>query len=378
MRAYDAVLFGLYLAWLTTHSDPVSVQQASALVFWAMAAVAYADKAVNVMAYCLTFALALTLGLVARSRLPDRVRSQYDTFSSFAAVIACSAVAFYAISPKSEGALRPVGLAVFLLFALPLLTATRGVRASSAAAPQDLQVAWDVCEDVYSTKSRFDATEFVQDTSTGTRASVTPIGTSIYVAFAGSENKTDWLKTDANVKMTDFHGTRVHAGFEKAWESVKDRVIEVLQNMNVRMAGAQAIVLTGHSLGGALATLGALDIIDAMESSEAVRVISFGSPQVGDLQFVKLFDETVGSSTRVVTVYDPVPKVLAPKFAHVKGEYILSSLRSDTPLTAHGAYGDLVRSSKRTSLLAPALILAAVFAAYAAYPSLVKTMRSHR
>lgn len=50
------------------------------------------------------------------------------------------------------------------------------------------------------------------------------------------------------------------------------------------------IILTGHSMGAALATIAALDIaVNFPSLAHRVRLITFGSPPVGNPRFVKLF-----------------------------------------------------------------------------------------
>jgi hypothetical protein len=182
----------------------------------------------------------------------------------------------------------------------------------------------------------------ILDDATDTRVTVVQsdhrVGT--VVAFAGTSSRAHW---STNIRVHDTHPSwadcahpklRTHAGFARAWASVRDRV-------KAGIAGAQAVLLCGHSLGGALATLAALDLAcDGLP----VTVVTFGAPQVGDNLFVKAFDARIQRSIRVVSVLDPVPKSMSAQFRHVKGEHAVVSLT----LNPHGltSYAKAIEASR--------------------------------
>ncbi len=69
------------------------------------------------------------------------------------------------------------------------------------------------------------------------------------------------------------------------------------------------LILTGHSLGGAAATIAAARISDMGVSPQQLKVITFGAPAVGDKRFARRY-ETRLNLTRVVMVGDPVAAAL--------------------------------------------------------------------
>ena len=151
-----------------------------------------------------------------------------------------------------------------------------------------------------------------REPATDTRLLVSPG----VVAFAGTDSGKNTV-TDLKVLDVSFGAcgntkTRVHAGFMKAWLSVRAHVLDKIKEF-------ETVTLTGHSLGGALATIAGLDI--QCTTGKTVRVITFGSPQVGDELFADEFEKRVKASTRVVNPLDPVPKSLSAQFAHVHGLY---------------------------------------------------------
>jgi len=85
------------------------------------------------------------------------------------------------------------------------------------------------------------------------------------------------------------------------------------------------ILVTGHSLGGALATLGTLDLTTRYHGEYDVSMVSVASPRVGNYVFAKLFNEYVPRAVRLVHDRDPIPGV--PKmlcmFKHVGHELLV-------------------------------------------------------
>lgn len=76
--------------------------------------------------------------------------------------------------------------------------------------------------------------------------------------------------------------------------------------------GPWTIYITGHSLGGALATLLARDVVRlpwAREGRVEVVMYNFGSPRVGNRAFAEEYNRTVGTSWRVCNHRDIIPTV---------------------------------------------------------------------
>jgi hypothetical protein len=94
-------------------------------------------------------------------------------------------------------------------------------------------------------------------------------------------------------------GGRVHHGFKKAYQSVDGLIPDCLGNRQ------SALLVTGHSLGAALATLAALDVAPT-------KLITFGSPRVGDAKFcARLAGMTVH---RFVDCCDVITRVAPERF----------------------------------------------------------------
>ncbi len=114
---------------------------------------------------------------------------------------------------------------------------------------------------------------------------------------------------------------RVHDGFNqyvqvllslsddgKNAAEAKDRERTVVDRL--REDKGTEIMLVGHSLGGAAATLLAARLIDLGIPSEKIKVVTFGAPAVGNAAFAELQKDRINLK-RYINVGDPVPHGLS-------------------------------------------------------------------
>lgn len=124
--------------------------------------------------------------------------------------------------------------------------------------------------------------------------------------------------------MRAFRRARVHAGFANAYRSVKGRVLSVARRLLAERE--RAVCFTGHSLGGALATLGSLDVqLTLGMAGDRVAVSSFGSPRVGNDAFQQVYDAVVRSHWRVVAGGDLISRLPKLGYRHVGRKVLLSA-----------------------------------------------------
>ena len=161
------------------------------------------------------------------------------------------------------------------------------------------------------------------------------------LAFRGTSDVKD-LITDVNLLQRPFEGDkdgkakagderRVHAGFFESAASVNRRVKELLVTACAGKPKEWDVLVTGHSLGGALATMFAAEIargVDPRAASKstirhgtrrrprsstsqsklglkqkpielgAVRCYTFGAPRVGNAAFAEFFEEAFEGARR--------------------------------------------------------------------------------
>jgi hypothetical protein len=92
-----------------------------------------------------------------------------------------------------------------------------------------------------------------------------------------------------------------------------------------------SLTICGHSLGGALATLLALDVA-ANTSFKNPIAYTYASPRTGGPQFVATYNQVVPNTTRIAGRLDLVPKLpLPPLYDHVLGLYDLNSVQLIPP-----------------------------------------------
>ena len=198
---------------------------------------------------------------------------------------------------------------------------------------------------------RFSKACFVEDARTDTQCAVwrSRRDRTVVVAFRGTEmdRPLDFF-TDVNFKPAPFEALaerggevtrsaeaaaaevrapRVHGGFLRAYESVRARVFAAVDDVIAAETHAREddhdarddtwhVFVTGHSLGGALATLFACELGQSASGPGPARDVTvtmynFGSPRVGDGAFCDAYNALVPDSVRVVNRADLVPTLPA-------------------------------------------------------------------
>ena len=140
------------------------------------------------------------------------------------------------------------------------------------------------------------------------------------VSFRGSEETKDWiynaeiLKINWNPKVKSsfivnlwnsiFHRTkaRVHTGFLYDYVAVRKQVKSILDGFHFNPKQS-LIYTTGHSLGGVLGAMAALDFCQNYKYQNVV-VCTYGSPRPGNKEFAELYNFKVPNSFRIVNNKD--------------------------------------------------------------------------
>jgi hypothetical protein len=156
----------------------------------------------------------------------------------------------------------------------------------------------------------------------------------LLVSIRGTEGIWEWIQ--------DARFLRIPCPFASGAGTTEDGFTDVYMSLTVGSATGQRLVdqlrtlfastppttltITGHSLGAALATLLALDVVE-QNIFASPSVITFASPFVGDAQFARTYDTEVPNTWRITNLVDVVPKLPPPVwgFDHVNQLFSVNS-----------------------------------------------------
>jgi predicted lipase len=117
----------------------------------------------------------------------------------------------------------------------------------------------------------------------------------IVLAFRGTRTKSplDWLQ-NAALFLQRVNGVpgRVHTGFYRAVQSIWDPIRSTVLEM-VKTSNTTKIFMTGHSKGGAMASLAAILFNRDPDLPNVTEVVTFASAKVGDSAFSKAYNKEI-------------------------------------------------------------------------------------
>lgn len=135
----------------------------------------------------------------------------------------------------------------------------------------------------------------------------------IVVAFRGTDEPIDWI-SDVQYRQVRGYGGHVHRGFADQMAGIEERMLAAVKKYR---DAKQAVWVTGHSLGGALATLAA-KMLGRRYRKEPFMTNTFGSPRVLNPTAAEALKQTI---YRFVNDQDIVPHVpsrgLINRYEHV-------------------------------------------------------------
>lgn len=123
--------------------------------------------------------------------------------------------------------------------------------------------------------------------------------------------------------LTGCESCFVHAGFATGWSEQRTAVVGAVTSAFAANPD-YSIVVTGHSLGAAIATLAAAEL---RTLSFGVDTYTFGSPRVGNEAFADFVTAQPGVNNRMTHFNDPVPQIPPTwvGYEHTSPEYWLST-----------------------------------------------------
>ena len=177
------------------------------------------------------------------------------------------------------------------------------------------------------------------EVSIGLICQVTQSG-DVAIAIRGTEGTLEWIHDAEFLQVPcPFLAGAGHTedGFTAMYESLRTgaepdspTVVNALATLSFPHP-VTSVTICGHSLGGALATLLALDVAANTVFTEPA-VYSYASPRTGDSLFAGTFDQVVSNSYRIANRLDIVPALPPPlDYEHVLNPDELIPIRL-TPL----------------------------------------------
>ncbi|PWV12850.1 putative lipase [Trypanosoma cruzi] len=144
----------------------------------------------------------------------------------------------------------------------------------------------------------------------------------LVIAFRGTDNLSNaredlrfrrrvWREVDPLRQWGIRQSAKVHTGFLRMWISLKETVLRTVKSyLSANPTEVYSIFCTGHSLGGALASLCAYSLRRMLRLMNypllEVTVYTFGQPALGNRAFQKAYDKAVPRTFRVVNESDAV------------------------------------------------------------------------
>ena len=163
----------------------------------------------------------------------------------------------------------------------------------------------------------------------------------VTIAINGTNNFYDVL-TDVNMQLvqldsalstsTSSMNAQVHCGFQDASISVLESIHEGLATLKktigqTKYESLNPILMTGHSLGAAIATLTGLALVNDHDvAPSGVGVVTFGAPSLGDEGLSQILEQKIPQQTHFHQKMDYVSQIkLHSGFAELPGRVALPS-----------------------------------------------------
>lgn len=135
----------------------------------------------------------------------------------------------------------------------------------------------------------------------------------IIIAFRGTQESSiqNWIEDlfwkQLDIDYPGMSDAMVHRGFYYAYHNttLRPAILNALERAK-KVYGDTKIIVTGHSMGGAMASFCGLDLV-VNQNAQDVQVMTFGQPRVGNAAFASYYNKLVPNTIRVTNSHDMVP-----------------------------------------------------------------------
>lgn len=161
--------------------------------------------------------------------------------------------------------------------------------------------------------------------ATSTQAFLVSNNSAIFLIFQGSATPEDWA-INGFFELKGYLSGNAHRGFLYAVEQTFKEIFGAIQS-ELNKNPKRPLIISGHSLGGALAMLYGAKLRE--NKIEEIEIVTFGQPRCGNIKFIESFAKLNIPYTRFINKEDKVPDVPPPfgrnTWSHGGNGYLLSS-----------------------------------------------------
>lgn len=158
------------------------------------------------------------------------------------------------------------------------------------------------------------------------------------LVFRGTQTQAEWLK-NINAKQVTYISPsgqaygEVHKGFLESLQQLQPSLTAIAQQLDPSIP----CYVTGHSLGAAIATLAAFELVQiAPQLKDRIQLYAFAGPRVASPTFAKFYSQFIPNAYRIVNASDTVPLIppvnLGNTYMHVGQEWSFLTQFGDTLL----------------------------------------------
>ena len=151
----------------------------------------------------------------------------------------------------------------------------------------------------------------------------------VVVAIRGTEGILEWVQDAkflavkcpflAGAGLTEDGFTAVYQSLRVAQDPASKRLVDALPGLPFPRPIA-SLVIAGHSLGGALATLLALDVAANTALGNNLKAWTFASPRTGDPSFADTYNQVVPNTVRIANRWTWCRSCRFPRFTNMSSE----------------------------------------------------------
>ena len=133
------------------------------------------------------------------------------------------------------------------------------------------------------------------------------------IAFRGTQTQIEWWQNLQATQQvyTEPDSLRQHGWVHQGYFNlVRNQISPLLLQAVRQLDPTVPCYITGHSLGGAVATIAAMEVALAVPKiKEQIQLYTYAAPRVGDRLFAQAHSQLIPNSYRVVNLSDSVPLV---------------------------------------------------------------------